>query len=100
MPNPIDKTTLEHLARLARIELQPGEEEKFIQDLRKILDYFAELQELNTAEVSPGEDGLKNAFREDDSRRGTREGRGAKSFPESQRGFLKVPPVFSAENGE
>ena len=61
------KKDLEHLAELARIDLKAGEEKKLTKDLSNILDYFKELQELNTDGVEPmtGGTDLKNALRED-----------------------------------
>ena len=41
----LSKHELEHLAKLARIELDPKEEEKLLKDLGSILDYFKELQD-------------------------------------------------------
>jgi aspartyl-tRNA(Asn)/glutamyl-tRNA(Gln) amidotransferase subunit C len=96
MSSSINKEELEHLAKLARIELDPGEEEKLLSDLGNILDHFGELQELDTANVSPmtGGTDLKNVFREDTERESTNRGAGADAFPESKDGYLKVPPVF------
>jgi aspartyl-tRNA(Asn)/glutamyl-tRNA(Gln) amidotransferase subunit C len=96
MSSSISKEELEHLAKLARIELEPGEENKLLVDLGNILDYFKELQELDTASVPPmtGGTDLKNAFREDTERENTNRGAGTEAFPESKDGFLKVPPIF------
>jgi aspartyl-tRNA(Asn)/glutamyl-tRNA(Gln) amidotransferase subunit C len=110
MPSPINKKTLEHLAKLARIELDAREEEKLLKDLQKILDYFGELQELETANVQPltGGTELKNVLREDGKREnpeaippaagcygaGTNRGAGTEQFPEKHDGYLKIPPVF------
>ena len=44
MSQTIGKHELEHLAKLARIELDPKEEEKLLKDLTALLDYFKELQ--------------------------------------------------------
>ena len=92
----LDKKTLEHLAKLARIELDPKEEEKLLKDLGNILDYFKELQELDTANVPPmtGGTDLKNIFREDGERENTNRRAGVDAFPEKENGFLKIPPVF------
>ncbi len=96
MPSPINKQTLEHLAKLARIELDTAEEERLLRDLAKILEHFEELKNLDTAHVAPMTGGtqLKNVFREDESRGNTNQKAGVEQFPETQDGFLKVPPVF------
>ena len=96
MASPINKIALEHLAKLARIELDPKEEEKLLVDLTEILDYFKELEALDTTNVIPmtGGTNLKNIFREDNERENTDLGAGAESFPETKNGFLKVPSVF------
>ncbi len=100
MASPINKETLEHLAKLARIELDTREEEKFLKDLGEILGYFEDLKSVGeeTASAVP-ESQLKNAFREDDEPQGTLRGAGTDAFPDKKDGFLKVPPVFSAEGG-
>ncbi len=92
----INKESLEHLASLARMELSPEEEAKLLKDLRNILAHFEELQKLDLQEVEPMTGGtlLKNAFRDDEERHSTNQGRGKNAFPKEHRGFLKVPPVF------
>jgi aspartyl-tRNA(Asn)/glutamyl-tRNA(Gln) amidotransferase subunit C len=115
MSSVITKHELEHLAKLARIELDPKEEEKLLHDLGAILDYFKELQQLDTAAVPPmtGGTDLRNIFREDGvdpdadvtsattgvdaqtaGHENTNRGAGVETFPETKDGFLKVPPVF------
>ncbi len=96
MSSSINKKELEHLAELARIKLDPKEEEKLIADLGAILDHFKELEELDTKNVPPmtGGTDLMSVFREDAERENTNRGAGVDAFPESQDGFLKVPPVF------
>lgn len=92
----LSKKTLEHLAKLARIEIHAREEEKLLKDLQNILNYFEELKELDTSGVR-GETGgsrLKSAFREDEERQNTDQGKGREAFPQFRKNFLKVPPVF------
>ena len=96
----IGKKELEHLAQLSRIQLDPKEEDKLIADLGAILNYFKELQGLDTANVPPMNGGtdLINVFREDGEEAGGHEntncGAGVDAFPESKDGYNKVPPVF------
>ncbi len=44
---------VERVAELARLELSPGETGRMLTDLNAILDYVAELNELDTAGVEP-----------------------------------------------
>ncbi len=96
MASVLTKRELAHLADLARIELDPKEEEKLLADLGKILDHFKELQALDTAAVPPmaGGTDLKNIFRGDADRENADRGAGADAFPEKEDGYLKIPPVF------
>ncbi|MBM3273322.1 Asp-tRNA(Asn)/Glu-tRNA(Gln) amidotransferase subunit GatC [Candidatus Kaiserbacteria bacterium] len=93
----IDKKTLEHLAKLARLELESREEEKMIHDLGKVLEHFEELKEVDTEAVAPltGGTELKNALRNDAESRDAISGEAAKdALPNVEGGFLKVPSVF------
>lgn len=96
MSSPISKHELEHLAKLARLELNPKEEEKLLKDLGEILNYFKELEKLDTTNVAPmtGGTDLKNSLRDDNERENTNRGAGVEAFPEVERGYLKIPPVF------
>jgi len=49
----IDKDTVEKVATLARLELAEDEKDKMIQDMSKILDFMAKLNELDTTGVEP-----------------------------------------------
>lgn len=108
----IDKKQIEHLAELAKINLTEKEEEKLVKNFQEILAYFDELKEVNTDNVTPMNGGTplesrglqtgqamqKNIFREDGA--DTRQQINAspddlvEAFPEKEKRFLKVPPVF------
>lgn len=95
----INKKSLEHLAGLARIELKKGEEEKFLTDLKNILDHFQELQALDTENVQPLTGGTeqKNVMREDEVFEESHFVKAEKitgQFPEEEKGYLKIPPIF------
>jgi aspartyl-tRNA(Asn)/glutamyl-tRNA(Gln) amidotransferase subunit C len=93
----LDKKALEHLAKLARLELHKHEEEKMLRDLEKILEYFNELKEVNTDAVAPlpGGTELKNIFRDDTlSVDAIPNEKSLEQFPHAAEGFLKIPPVF------
>jgi len=66
----IKKEEVQHIAKLARINLTEKETEKFKKDLSSILGYFELLKEVDTKKVKPtfhpAEDCLKeNAVRQD-----------------------------------
>jgi aspartyl-tRNA(Asn)/glutamyl-tRNA(Gln) amidotransferase subunit C len=92
----IGKKELKHLADLARLELHEQEEEKLLKDLEKILRHFEELKDVKTDGVEPlaGGTNLKNSFREDESGAPLPGDKAVEAFPETEGGFLKVPPVF------
>ena len=58
---------VEYVARLAYLDLDQGEKEKFTDQLNRILEYMEKLNELDTSEVEPTSHVLPmiNAFRED-----------------------------------
>lgn len=92
----INKKELKHIASLARLDLTEREEEKLLKDLQNILGYFNELQILDVSDFLPmtGGTSLKNIFREDDSSKNTNLSSGVHAFPETEGGYLKIPPVF------
>ncbi len=95
----INEKTLKYLADLARVDIS-GMEEKLTKDLGEILNHFEQLKDVNTDGVEPltGGTSQKNVLRDDDS--DIRKNINAtneeiiEAFPEKEKGFLKVPPVF------
>jgi len=49
----IDKNTLYRLAELARLEIKPEQEEKLTEDLSQIINWVAQLKEVNTDGIEP-----------------------------------------------
>ena len=99
----IDEHTLEHLYKLSRIASGSDEvrEKKILKDLSQILDHFNELQEVDTDAVEPlaGGTDVHSVYHADDSVYDAdaheREREHILSqFPEHERGYLKVPPIF------
>jgi aspartyl-tRNA(Asn)/glutamyl-tRNA(Gln) amidotransferase subunit C len=73
MAQKITKEEVEHVAKLARIEITEQEKEQFTNELSKVLEYVDKLQEVDTENVKPtyhpaapkGHDVLENSVRED-----------------------------------
>jgi aspartyl-tRNA(Asn)/glutamyl-tRNA(Gln) amidotransferase subunit C len=65
----LTKNQVRHVARLAGLTLSKKEVAKFQQELSDILDYVAQLNEIDTLKVEPTSQvtGLENIFRKDKS---------------------------------
>lgn len=98
MGEKINEKTIEHLAMLARIELEKDAEKnkKLLVDLSSILKYFENLKGVDTTDVSPAIGGAleKNVYREDKEEDISDISFLKKQFPKSENGYLKTPPVF------
>lgn len=94
----LSKEEITHIAGLARIRLTEDETEKYRQDLSQVLDFFRELESVDTEGVVV--DGMitgkENGWREDIERSAPDIEQGAiKSlFPDRKDDYLKVKSVF------
>jgi len=95
----IDHRVVDHVARLARLELTPEERERFTRQLAALLEYFAVLQRLDTEGVAPTAHivELTNVLRDDTPRPGLPRAAALAGAPEQEDGFFKVPPVIEPE---
>ncbi|MCX7589410.1 MAG: Asp-tRNA(Asn)/Glu-tRNA(Gln) amidotransferase subunit GatC [bacterium] len=91
----INKSTTEYLAKLARIKLTEKEKENLSYDLKKIINHFNELNQINAQKIPPmtGGTNLKNVFRKD-IEENCYTSKGIKNFPDEKNKFLKVPKVL------
>jgi aspartyl/glutamyl-tRNA(Asn/Gln) amidotransferase C subunit len=95
MDKSLDEEKLAQLAKLARIELSVGSEDKLLRDAEEILAYFGELNRMDTDNIEPMTEGtdIENAVREDvRSNELLRDG--VEGFPVSRGGFLEVPGIM------
>ncbi len=95
----IDRSVVDHVARLARLELSDAERELFTRQLADLLDYFARLAELPTEDVEPTSHVIEmaNVFREDAPGECLPRDAALADAPAHQEGFFKVPPVLEME---
>ena len=63
----IDRKLLEHVAEIARLKLSEEEIKKFLPQLKEALEFFSQLQEVNTDKVKPSFQPveIRNVMRED-----------------------------------
>lgn len=95
----ISRKDVEHIARLARIELTDGEKTKFEKELSTILLFIEKLGELDTANVEPMAGGTleRNVMRGDETQDDKLQGKSAELLhqsPDMKDGWVKVKKVF------
>jgi aspartyl-tRNA(Asn)/glutamyl-tRNA(Gln) amidotransferase subunit C len=94
----ISKEQVEHIAKLARIELTEKEKEKFSIELSLILDYIDKLNQVDTAKIESISQvtGLKNEFRSDESKIRNQEIRDRiiEEAPAKKGDYFKVPKIL------
>jgi aspartyl-tRNA(Asn)/glutamyl-tRNA(Gln) amidotransferase subunit C len=63
----ISRKTLEHVANISKLKLTDEEIEKFLPQLEEAINFFSQLEQVNTDNVSPSFHPveLKNSLRED-----------------------------------
>lgn len=97
---PIEPQIVDHVARLARLELSEEERVRFTEQLNSILDYLAKLNELNTDNVDPTSHviAMTNVLREDAVGTPLPRDLILASAPAQEDGFFKVPPILETES--
>lgn len=98
----ITRKEVEHVAHLARIELNEKETIKFEKELSAILEFVEKLKEVDTSTVKPltGGTDLQNVWREDEQIDKKLEGKSVEllqAMPEKKDNWLKVKAVFGQD---
>jgi aspartyl-tRNA(Asn)/glutamyl-tRNA(Gln) amidotransferase subunit C len=100
MPEKVTVEDLRRVAELAHLELAPEETGPMVRDLNAILDYVAELNELDTsnvvplAQISELSGGAKGTLRADEERPSLDRAVVMQQAPETDGSFFKVPKVI------
>ena len=91
----IDRKEVEHIARLARLELTEDEKGLFTEQLAQIVDYFEKLQELDVEGVVPTchVEEMTNRMRKDDPEASLSPEDALANAPESESSQFRVPLV-------
>ncbi|MCH8244450.1 Asp-tRNA(Asn)/Glu-tRNA(Gln) amidotransferase subunit GatC [Patescibacteria group bacterium] len=97
----INKEQVQHIAKLARLQLKEEEVLRYQQDLSLILDYFDILKEVDTKNVQPMTHSVEheNIARKDVPQREHPDVilRMMQLMPATKDGFLKVKAIFSSK---
>jgi len=93
---PLSLEQVEHIAKLARLELTGEQKTRYRGQLEAILDHVAKLQELDTTNVPPtaSTSVASSPLRADEPRSGLSTDEALKNAPEQEDDQFKIPPVF------
>jgi aspartyl-tRNA(Asn)/glutamyl-tRNA(Gln) amidotransferase subunit C len=92
----IDKKTLEHVSKLAKIGLNEQEMDEFLPQIRSILNLFDEINSVDTDTIEPTFHvfGLKNVFREDEVKPSLDKEDVLKNVPKKEKDYVKSPRIL------
>lgn len=92
----ISKQDIEHTAKLARIEIDESDIDKFTQEIGEILNYVDDLNQTDTSNVAVVSQisDLANIARTDEITNENCREKMLENAPEQKDGFIKVKKVF------
>lgn len=92
----IDQATLQKIAHLAKLTFDPQAEERMRKDMAQVLDWAAQLQELDTTGVVPltTMSAETNVWREDEVGPSWTQVEALKNAPKQEGSFFSVPKVM------
>ncbi len=93
----LDEKTIQQLTRLCRIDCTEEELTSLLKDLKKILDYIEQLQQVNTENILPCNhvlEGMANVMREDIVGKVLDRENFLVNAPAHIGGMIRVPPVI------
>ena len=95
----LSPSEIDHLALLARLDLSATERERAASELSQILDYFEQLNQLDTTDVEPTRHvfPVVNVLRKDVARQGLSIEAVLQNAPEHAANQFQVPRVVEAE---
>lgn len=93
---PLSLQEVEHIARLARLNLTDAEKARYREQLSAVLDHVAKLAELDTSDVPPMSAvfGSQPRLRADRVRKPLAPEAVLKNAPDQAEGQFKIPSVF------
>ena len=96
---PINRKDIDHVAKLALLDLSDAEKDKMVEQVGEIVGHFARLAELDTKDTPPTSHTLPsvhNVLRPDKPGRTLPQDKAVSQAAESEKGFFKVPRVVES----
>ncbi len=92
----IDKSTVERLAKLSKLEFSEEEKVEMVEDFKKMVGFVDTLKKVNTEGVKPlvyVNEGVINVLREDEVEGMLSSEEALKNAPDKDSSYIKVPKV-------
>ena len=91
---------VEHIAKLARLQLTEEEKKRFQIELGKIIEYFDQLKKLDTENVTPMTHAvpIENVLREDQAKPSLPVEEALQNAPEKKDSYFQVPKVVGQDS--
>jgi len=93
----LSKETIEHISKLALLDLSEEEKATLAKEAGNILNYFKKLDNVDTSNVNPMNhpiDGLKNVFREDEPWESLSTKEALRNAKHKKDGYFKAPRIL------
>jgi len=93
----ITEDVVRYVAQLSRLRLDEKDVHKFQEQLARILEYIAQLNEVDTEDTPPTShvlSSMKNVFREDELKDSLSNDEALKNASDKKDGFFKVPKII------
>lgn len=92
----LTKDEVKHVAKLANLPLTDEEEEKYSEQLSKILDYFEQLNNVDTSNIEPtfNVSGGSNIMAEDEVSTNLSQEEALQNAPQKKNGFFVTKGIF------
>lgn len=92
----VTEEDVQYVANLARLKLSDEEAEELVNDMNQILDYMADLEEVDTTDVEPLEHvtDLEYRFRKDEAKKPLDREDALKNAPDADTDYFRVPRVI------
>ncbi len=97
----LTKDQVKHVAKLANLPLTTEEEERYSEQLSKVLDYIDQLNQVDTSNVEPtfNVSGQSNVMREDETAPSLSQDEALQNAPKKENGFFVTKGVFEEVEG-
>jgi aspartyl-tRNA(Asn)/glutamyl-tRNA(Gln) amidotransferase subunit C len=95
----IDRPAVDHVARLARLDLSDAERDRMSIELAKILEHAERIQALDLDGIEPTAHAvpLRNVMRPDETRPGLGRDEALQNAPAAEDGRFRVPRILEEE---